>query len=150
MFSQVDWRKVATGGGVLLLHLLVLLALLSVTGVVRIGQNNEPREIELVLKNVRPPQNNPQPQPPEEIPRPYITMPSIPHTIDIAPPAPAQKPTEEKGDIHAVGRYLFNCSGAYYEQMSAKLSGRTACCLRTARRIRRRFWATPSPRPSIR
>lgn len=114
MFSQVDWRKVATGGGVLLLHLLVLLALLNVTGVMPLTPIVT-REIVLTLAPP-PRQTAPEIQLPETLPIPFAIVPSTAPRPITAPP---ERPTAEpQGDIRAIGRYLQNCSGQYYEQLS--------------------------------
>lgn len=115
MISQVDWRKVATGSGVLLLHLLILLALLRVTGIVpRLGENL-PREIVLTLA---PPPKETQPEVklPESLPIPFVISPgATPRPITAPPPKETSQP---EGDVRAIGRYLNNCSGAYYELLS--------------------------------
>ena len=116
MVPQVDWRRVATGGGVLLLHLLILLALLDVTGIIPLTGEKLPKEIVLTL--APPPQRaRPQVPIPESLPIPFAIVPQgAPRTITVAPP---ERPASEApGDIRGIGRYLFNCSGAYYEQLS--------------------------------
>ena len=114
MFSQVDWRKVATGGGVLLLHLLILLALLNVTGIVRLG-GNAPKEIILTLAPPPRPQAGPQVQLPETLPIPFAITPRESRPITALP---EQRTTQPQGDIRDIGRYLQNCSGTFYEQLS--------------------------------
>lgn len=114
MFSQVDWRKVATGGGVLLLHFLILLALLDVTGVVRLGEN-APKEIILTLSAPPRPQAAPQISLPETLPIPFAITPRESRPIT-APPE--QQNSQPHGDIRDIGRYLQNCSGTFYEQLS--------------------------------
>ncbi|HEY2034373.1 MAG TPA: hypothetical protein VGH02_11865 [Rhizomicrobium sp.] len=117
MLSQVDWRRVATGGGVLLLHLLVLLALLNVTGVVRLGET-VPREIILTLSPPPRPQAAPQLNLPETLPIPFAIAPErAPHPIT-APPPEQRNTQQPQGDIRDIGRYLANCSGTFYEQLS--------------------------------
>jgi len=115
MFSQVDWRKVATGGGVLLLHLLILLALLNVTGIVRLGEN-APREIVLTLSPPPRPQAAPEVQLPETLPIPFAIAPERAPRPITAPPE--QQNAQPQGDIRDIGRYLQNCSGTFYEQLS--------------------------------
>ncbi|HWA31255.1 MAG TPA: hypothetical protein VG867_09150 [Rhizomicrobium sp.] len=115
MVSQVDWRKVAAGSGVLLLHLLILLALLDVTGIVRLGTENLPKEIVLTLA---PPPRETQPEVtlPESLPIPFAISPSTESRPITAPPP--KETSQPQGDIRAIGRYLTNCSGAYYELLS--------------------------------
>ena len=119
MLSQVDWRRVATGSGVLLLHLLVLLALLNVTGIVRLRDLGAPKEIMLTLTPPpRPPQQAPIPQLPDQMPIPFAIAPSTQMPRAITTPPPVKQTTEPQGDIRALGRYLYYCTGAYYEQLS--------------------------------
>jgi len=114
MFSQVDWRRVATGGGVVLLHLLLLLALLNVTGVMPLTGEN-PKEIILTLSPPPQPKAQELPEPREVLPIPFAITPRAAAPIT-APPE--QKTSQPQGDIRAIGRYLENCSGAFYEQLS--------------------------------
>lgn len=114
MVSQVDWRKVATGSFVLLLHLLVLLALLDVTGIVPLN----PMVTKEIVLTLAPPPHEAQPEVklPETLPIPFAIVPSTAPRPITAPP---ERPTAEpQGDIRAIGRYLQNCSGQYYEQLS--------------------------------
>jgi hypothetical protein len=114
MFSQVDWRKVATGGGVLLLHLLLLLALLNVTGVMPLVGENE-KEIVLTLSPPPLPKAQELPAPREMLPIPFALTPREAAPITAAP---EQKSSQPQGDIRDIGRYLQNCSGTFYEQLS--------------------------------
>jgi hypothetical protein len=115
MFSQVDWRKVATGGGVLLLHLLILLALLRATGLLPNIGEHVPREIVLTLSAPPRPRAAPQVQLPETLPIPFAITPR--ETRPITAP-PEQQNSQPRGDIRDIGRYLENCSGTFYEQLS--------------------------------
>jgi hypothetical protein len=123
MVGEVRIRRAAIGGAVLLLHFLVLLALLAAFQPHLLRQAFGEREI-LVTLPVTEPKRNPQ-QPsdmvpptfltPEAAPRP-ITAPSLEEALPTKPAEPAQP----QGDIGALGRYLYNCSGTYYEKLSAK------------------------------
>jgi len=115
MFSQVDWRKVATGGGVLLLHLLLLLALLRATGLIPPIGENLPREIILTLAPPPRPQTAPEVQLPDVLPIPFAITPRESRPITATP---EQRTTQPQGDIRDIGRYLQNCSGTFYEQLS--------------------------------
>lgn len=115
MLSQVDWRKVATGGGVLLLHLLLLLALLRATGLIPPIGENLPREIILTLAAPPKPQAAPEVQLPETLPIPFAITPRESRPITAMP---EQRNTQPQGDIRDIGRYLQNCSGTFYEQLS--------------------------------
>ena len=120
MVWQLDWRKVATGCAVLLLHILILLALLTATGIVPLDTVGVPKEIELTLAPPqRQEQKTPLPVVPQNTPLPdLIVPPVVPRAITEPPPPPPQKAAAPEGDIRALGRYLFNCSGANYESMS--------------------------------
>ncbi len=117
---QLDWRRVATGSVVLLLHLLLILALLTTTGIVplRVGVEHE---ILLTLPaplRAKERQAVPLPPVPEHVPIPELSFPTFqPQAITVQPPPPQTKSTPE-GDIGALGRYLFNCSGQNFEAMS--------------------------------
>jgi len=41
-----------------------------------------------------------------------------PQAITLPPPPAPTKSPEDQGDLIGLGRYLYNCSGAYYEQLS--------------------------------
>jgi hypothetical protein len=121
MAWQVDWRRVATGSVVLVLHLLILLALLMTTGVVPMRIGTAP-EIILTLPTPPKPKNKetlPQPSVPENIPVPHYIFPTytLPPALAVPPPQKKQETTPE-GDIRGFGRYLFNCSGEYYEELT--------------------------------
>ncbi len=117
---RVDWRRVATGSVVLLLHLLIVLALLATTGIVplRVGTVHE---IMLTLPapmRAKQRETVPLPQVPERVPLPDLGFPTFqPRAITVLPPPPQKESTPE-GDIGALGRYLFNCSGQNFEAMS--------------------------------
>lgn len=114
MFSQVDWRKVATGGGVLLLHLLLLLALLNATGVMPLTGESA-KEIILTLSPPPLPKAQEVPLPREVLPIPFAISPREARPIT---GPPEQRSSQPQGDIRAIGRYLENCSGQFYEQLS--------------------------------
>jgi hypothetical protein len=120
MAWRVDWRRVATGSVVLLLHILLVLLLLTETGIVplRIGMVHE---IMLTLPaplRAKQRETVPLPQVPEHVPLPDLGFPTLqPRAITVLPPPPQKESTPE-GDIGALGRYLFNCSGENFEAMS--------------------------------
>lgn len=116
----VDWRRVATGSVVLLLHVLLVLALLTTTGILPLEVGTV-HEILLTLPAPERSKENetvPLPPVPEHVPLPDIGFPNFqPRAITVLPPPP-QKESAPEGDIGALGRYLFNCSGENFEAMS--------------------------------
>lgn len=122
MVAEVRIRRAAAGAAVLLLHLLVLLVLLAAFQPHLFREAVGVREITISLPVT--PQAEPPP-PPETAP-PTLIAPEAPelppHAITLAPPTPVAppQPSEQQGDIRALGRYLYNCSGAYYESLSPR------------------------------
>jgi hypothetical protein len=119
---RVDWRRVATGSVVFLLHLLLVLALLTATGIVplRVGAVHE-----IVLTLPAPPPVKQKekvqlPVVPERVPIPETSFPTFqPQAITVLPPPPTtHKEETPEGDIGALGRYLFNCSAENFEALS--------------------------------
>jgi hypothetical protein len=123
MPAELRMRRAATGAAVLLLHILVLLALLAAFQPHLLQQALGTREITIALP-VTPQQQTRRPQPPSDLVPPTFLRPEdVPHTITLpsleaAPPA--QPEPQQQGDIRALGRYLYNCSGAYYDRLSPK------------------------------
>jgi hypothetical protein len=121
MAGELRVRRAAIGGAVLLLHFLLLLVLLAAFQPHLLREALGEREIVISLpvtaEAKRPPSDSVPPTfiRPEEAPRP-ITAPSLEEEAPLKPAAPAQP----QGDIGALGRYLYNCSGTYYEKLSAK------------------------------
>ena len=119
---QLDWRRVATGSVVLLIHFLIVLALLATTGIVPLQIGVE-REILLTLPaplRARQKETVPLPPVPEHVPLPELSFPTFqPQAITVLPPPPQSESTPE-GDIGALGRYLFNCSGENFESLSER------------------------------
>ena len=119
---RMDWRRFATGSVVLLLHILIVLALLTTTGIVPL-QVGVPREILLTLPAppaVKEKEKVPLPIVPQHVPIPEASFPTfLPQAITVLPPPPSpHKEQSPEGDIGALGRYLFNCSGENFEAMS--------------------------------
>jgi len=116
MAWQVDWRRVAAGGAVLLFHILLVLALLIATHAPVFDRIKQLREIVLTLEA---PQIKKEKHPNilEQVPAPVFLKPEALPRSNTEPPPETQRPPEE-GDIRALGRYLNNCSGMYYEQLS--------------------------------
>jgi len=122
MQAETGLRRAATGVVVLLLHLLILLALLAAFRPSLYKQVFGEREIVITLP-VRTEPNRVTPRKPNEIVPPSFLLPEVsPRAItpSIPAPAPLAKPAEPQGDIQALGRYLYNCTGAYYERLSAR------------------------------
>ncbi|HEY1638207.1 MAG TPA: hypothetical protein VGF62_06760 [Rhizomicrobium sp.] len=121
MQAELRIRRAAAGGFVLLLHIVVLLALLAAFQPQLFQQTIGTREITVSLPIVPETSRRP-PQLPTEIAPPTLLVPEVPRAITLPsleapPPAAEQQP---QGDIRALGRYLYNCTGLYYERLSAK------------------------------
>jgi hypothetical protein len=122
MPAELRMRRAATGAAVLLLHILVLLALLAAFQPHLLQQALGTREITITLPVT--PRQQTRPQPPSDlVPPTFIRPEELPHAITLpslqAVP-PVQPEREQQGDIRALGRYLYNCSGAYYDRLSPK------------------------------
>lgn len=121
MQAELRIRRAAAGGVVLLLHILVLLGLLAAFKPQLLKETLGSREITITLPVA--PQANERPRQPNEIAPPTFLTPespraiTLPSLLEAPPPATAQQP---QGDIEALGRYLYNCTGQYYERLSAK------------------------------
>jgi len=121
MQADLRIRRAAAGGFVLLLHILVLLALLAAFKPQLLKETFGSREITISLPVV--PQASERPrQQPSEIAPPTFLAPESPRAItlpslEVPPPATEQ---QQPGDIRALGRYLYNCTGQYFERLSAK------------------------------
>jgi len=122
MQAELRIRRAAAGGFVLLLHIVVLLALLAAFRPQSFQQTIGTREITVSLPIVQETSRRPS-QLPTEIAPPTLLLPEVPRTITLPsleappPPTPEQQP---QGDIRALGRYLYNCTGQYFERLSAK------------------------------
>jgi hypothetical protein len=123
MQPELRLRRAASAATVLLLHILALLALLAAFRPQTFFGVREPtREITITLPPT--PVKTPRIEQPPAIPPPEFLTPELSPRA-ITPPSlealPAQPQTQEpQGDIQALGRYLYNCSGAYYEQLSPR------------------------------
>jgi hypothetical protein len=125
MAWQLDWRRVATGSTVFILHLLLVLLLLRETGILPPLDVGMPHEILLTLPApppVKEKESVPLPTVPQSVPLPATSFPTFqPRPITVLPPPPSpQKEQTPEGDIGALGRYLFNCSGENFEEMSER------------------------------
>jgi hypothetical protein len=119
--DELRLRRAAVGGAVLLLHVLVILALLIALRTPVVRDISRVGEIVLELPPAPVTSTGPEKKNPLAIPPPKFLAPESPRAITIAPVAPsAPAPTQPQGDIRALGRYLYNCSGAYYEQLSPR------------------------------
>jgi hypothetical protein len=119
MVDALQFRRATTGAAVLLLHNLVLLALLAAFQPHLLQQALGSREITITL----PVHRTPQVEEPARLPLPTFLSPETspraitPPSLLAVPAAPEQ---EQQGDIRALGRYLYNCTGQYFERLSAK------------------------------
>ena len=123
MQPELRLRRAASAATVLLLHILALLALLAAfRPQTFFGARQATREITITLPPT--PVKTPRIEQRPAIPPPEFLTPELSPRA-ITPPSlealPAQPQTQEpQGDIHALGRYLYNCSGAYYERLSPR------------------------------
>jgi hypothetical protein len=121
MTAELRMRRAATGAAVLFLHILVLLALLAAFKPQLLQQALGTHEITITLP-VMPQRTRTLETPSDIVPPIFIRPEEVPHAI--TPPSleapPVQREPEQQGDIRALGRYLYNCSGAYYERLSPK------------------------------
>jgi hypothetical protein len=122
MFGALRIRRAAAGAAVLLLHVVILLALLAAFQPRLVRQVLGEREIVISLPVT--PETRRSREQPNEVTPPTLLQPEVPHPITLPPVIlPPEQPRPEQpqqGDIHALGRYLYYCSGAYYERLSAK------------------------------
>ncbi|HEY4113492.1 MAG TPA: hypothetical protein VGM17_05465 [Rhizomicrobium sp.] len=121
MFQELRLRRAAASGVVILIHILLLLVVLNALrpAAERVGSLREivvhilptPEEEERTRRSRSelPVPEFFQPRSPRA-----ITLPTIP---EAAPPAARPEP---QGDLDALGRYLYNCTGAEYERLNAK------------------------------
>jgi hypothetical protein len=119
MVEELRVRRAAAGLAVLALHILVLLALMSAIRTPAIEQVLHVREI--IVRLLPPPAepNEKEKKPREAIPVPAFIVPSGPNAITVVPEL-QEKPVAPQGDIGSLGRYLYNCTGAYYEKLSSR------------------------------
>jgi hypothetical protein len=121
MTGELRIRRAAAGAVVLLLHILVLLVLLAAFKPHLLQEAIGTREITISLP-VTPEIRERQKQLPTDLVPPSFLVPeAAPRAItpsfeEVAPAAPPQP----QGDVGALGRYLYNCTGAEYEKLSAK------------------------------
>ena len=122
MVGELRIRRAAAAVVVLLLHVLVLLALLAAFRPQLVQQVLGTREIVITLP-VSPETNRTREQPNIVAP-PTLLQPEVPHPITVPlialPPEAKPEQPPQQGDIRALGRYLYYCTGAYYERLSAK------------------------------
>jgi hypothetical protein len=121
MQAELRIRRAAAGGIVLLLHILVLLALLAAFKPQLFEQVLGAHEITISLP-IAPEAARRPPQRPTDVVPPTFLAPETPRAITVpslepSPPAVEQQP---QGDIGALGRYLYNCTGQYFERLSPK------------------------------
>lgn len=122
MQAELGARRAVAGAVVLILHVLVLLALLAAFRPQLLQQVLGAREIFIALPVAE--RFRRVPEQPSDIVPPTLLVPNIspraitpPALQSLTPSTPEQQP---EGDIRALGRYLYNCTGAYYERLSPK------------------------------
>lgn len=114
MFARLPARRAIAASAVLLFHLLVLFALIQATKVQLVSRTSET----IITLFFRPGMEKKQTLPEHLPPLPEHTWP-VP-VLPITPPPPpiVQAPPSDKEGLRGVGRYLYNCSGMFYEQLS--------------------------------
>ncbi|MBV9572216.1 MAG: hypothetical protein JO056_13335 [Alphaproteobacteria bacterium] len=114
-------RRAATTVIVLLLHVLVVLALLAAFRPQLLTRVVGSREIVISLPVTQERRSRQQPNevPPPAFLPPEVSRPITPPILEGAPAMPA-RPSQSPGDMEALGRYLYNCTGANYERLSPK------------------------------
>jgi len=120
MVAELRIRRAATSAAVILLHLLLLLVLLTA---LRPSNREHAEDLREIVIRMLPQAPTHERKPREElpIPAPQFLEPQLPHAITL--PSGSEetaKPAEQQGDMGALGRYLFNCSGAAYDLLSAR------------------------------
>lgn len=119
MVQELRVRRAAVGVVVLALHILVLLAFLAAMRAPSIEQALHVREI--LVRLLPPPAEQRQEEQKNRaaIPPPSFLVPSAPNAVGVVPGIPEEQ-TAPLGDIGALGRYLYNCTGANYEKLSER------------------------------
>jgi len=120
MVEELRVRRAAVGLTVLALHLLVLLALISAIRTPAIEQALRVREIIVRLLPAPAEPNERERKPGKTMPTPTFIVPSAPNAITVMPELQQRSVAPPQGDIGALGRYLYNCTGAYYEKLSPR------------------------------
>lgn len=118
MTTDLPWRRISAAACVVLLHAIILLALVLATRLPVRQQIRQFREIVLTLVA---PNNASEIRRSLNIPTPRFVRPeSAPRAIALPPAAKQNAAPAPEGDMSGVGRYLFNCTGALYERLSAR------------------------------
>lgn len=128
MDFEIPWRRIATGAVVLLLHALFLYIL----AISMHGFPSTPAIVREIVLNLMPPNGQHTLQQDLHIPTPKLIRPeqSEPNAITVLPALNKelqQPPGLIPGDMGGIGRYLYNCSGMFYEQLPAR--ERAGCLL---------------------
>lgn len=123
MFARLPTRRAIAASAVILFHLLLLFALVKITempiGIPMAHEN--PLEI-FFPSFLRKPEEKEKHKPTPPVP---VTKPIyIPYQSQTAPAVPPlleqQKQEQMQNGMRALGRYLYNCSGMYYEQLTER------------------------------
>src|ERR1041385_1003702 len=113
MVQELRIRRAAVGAAVLALHILVLLVLIAAIHPSSIERVLGVREIVVRLLPAAIEPSQKEKKGGATIPQPTFIVPAAPRAITAAPELP-RSVAPPQGDIGALGRYLYNCSGAYY------------------------------------
>jgi len=116
MVAELRIRRVATSVAVILLHLLLLLVLLTT---LRPSNRERAEDLREIVIRMLPQPRERKPEEESPIPEPQFLQPELPHAITPLPGSTEEtRPGRPEGDMGALGRYLFNCSGAAYDLLS--------------------------------
>ncbi len=116
MFARLPARRAIAAGAVILFHLLLIFALIRITGIpIGLPVIHE-NPLEIFFPSLKQKQKTETPPPPVVNPI-YIPLRAPPPPTPVLPPSTPQ--TNYNG-LRALGRYLYNCSGAYYEELSER------------------------------
>ncbi len=122
MFARLPTRRAIAASAVVLFHLLLIFALVKITelpiGIPGLHEN--PLEIffpTFIKKEAE--KEKRKPAPPVPVTRPiYIPYQSQP--LPAVPPILEREREPNRNGLRALGRYLYNCTGQFYEQLSER------------------------------
>jgi hypothetical protein len=120
MSARLPARRAIAASAVILFHLLLIFALIRITNfpIGIPGAHENPLEIFFPSFLQKSEKEKRPPTPPLPVVRPIyiplLTPPPLP-----TPPAVPEEQNNYNG-LRALGRYLYNCSGMYYEQLSER------------------------------
>lgn len=112
MFARLSARRAIAASAVVLFHLILIFALIRITSISLGPPVLREIPIEIFFPRPKLPEKKKQAIPPP-------ARGTHPIYIPLLTPPPPPPETNYNG-LRALGRYLYNCSGAYYEQLSSR------------------------------